>query len=599
MNTSIRSIFLILALLIFNIPLTPYSYSQEATDLMKKVAIQDLSHYASLYKTMYAPYTWKQQYRGLDMDKVLAERVKEIQESKDLTKQQLWKIIKKFFLATQDYHVSVRFDSSESATLPLTIRSAQGRYFIVYVDREKLPQSTFPYDVGTEVLAINNVPVEDVVQSIYKETKKGVKETDLALAEIFLTRRRASMAMTVPQGAAIFTLQKSDNDRPVRHQLTWEYTPDHLEDDLVTSDYQSFSIHSLATHLKRPHHKFLISPDMQEHLDHNNSQPNINPHGIGTNESFVPRLGKIIWQAPSRKMVEVSYAGLTSKVEEPNFDAYIYENAEGKRIGVLRIPSYYAPFMAILSGLASQKFKETIKLFEFMTDAMVIDQVNNPGGSLLYIYSLVSYLSPDSMYIPRQREAISQDSVIESLFYKEFLPTIKNNEEATKAMGSHIHGYPVDYQLIQSFLYHNNYTLSEWKKGHHLTTSHYFIGIDRVNPDKEANYTKPILILVNELDFSGGDYFPTIMQDNKRATIMGTRTSGAGGYVLAHTENNIYGLKLFSMTGSIGRRIDNNPIEDLGVTPDISYKLTINDLRNGYGDYKKAINSAVSDLLKE
>jgi C-terminal processing protease CtpA/Prc len=117
-----------------------------------------------------------------------------------------------------------------------------------------------------------------------------------------------------------------------------------------------------------------------------------------------------------------------------------------------------------------------------------------------------------------------------------------------------------------------------------------------VNPDPNVNYTKPILLLVNELDFSGGDFFPAILQDNNRAKIMGLRTSGAGGYILSVEFPSSLGLKSFSFTGSLARRMNNKPIENLGVTPDIPYDWTVNDFQNNYVDYKAAINKAVGSL---
>ena len=100
-------------------------------------------------------------------------------------------------------------------------------------------------------------------------------------------------------------------------------------------------------------------------------------------------------------------------------------------------------------------------------------------------------------------------------------------------------------------------------------------------------------MLVNSLDFSCGDFFPAILQDNKRATILGTKTAGAGGYVLETSFLNLQGIAHFSYTGSIAFRLDGQPIENYGVTPDIVYNMTTYDLQNNYGQYTRTIQEAL------
>ena len=80
---------------------------------------------------------------------------------------------------------------------------------------------------------------------------------------------------------------------------------------------------------------------------------------------------------------------------------------------------------------------------------------------------------------------------------------------------------------------------------------------------------------------------------------MGKRTAGAGGYVLGTDFQNTLGIYAMRYTGSVGLRIDNNPIEDLGVRADIHYEPTVNDLQNHYEDYAHAINHAVEGLLSQ
>ena len=92
---------------------------------------------------------------------------------------------------------------------------------------------------------------------------------------------------------------------------------------------------------------------------------------------------------------------------------------------------------------------------------------------------------------------------------------------------------------------------------------------------------------------------PAILQDNKRAKLFGSQTAGAGGYVHTFEFPNCHGIAKCSYTASIAERINLRKIENLGVTPDIEYQITAEDLQKGYQGYVDAVNQAVQTLLEE
>jgi C-terminal processing protease CtpA/Prc len=141
-----------------------------------------------------------------------------------------------------------------------------------------------------------------------------------------------------------------------------------------------------------------------------------------------------------------------------------------------------------------------------------------------------------------------------------------------------------------------HFLIHQWDNGNIFSDPTYLFGVDEIRPHPRYRYNKPIVLLINSLDFSGGDFFPAILQDNKRAVVLGTRTAGAGGYVLTTEYPNHSGIKHFIMTGSLAKRIDQKPIENLGVTPDIHYELTPDDVQGDYKEYVSAILDAVEKI---
>ena len=113
-------------------------------------------------------------------------------------------------------------------------------------------------------------------------------------------------------------------------------------------------------------------------------------------------------------------------------------------------------------------------------------------------------------------------------------------------------------------------------------------GVAEILPAKN-HFTKKIIVLINNLDFSASEFFAAILQDNKRAILFGERTAGAGGCVRRMPGNQFLGEEYWTLTWTMAWRTIGQPIENIGVHPDIRYTLTAKDFQFGFIDYHQAL----------
>ncbi|MFA6316635.1 MAG: protease-like activity factor CPAF, partial [Elusimicrobiota bacterium] len=293
---------------------------------------------------------------------------------------------------------------------------------------------------------------------------------------------------------------------------------------------------------------------------------------IGSRRSYVPELGKVLWEIP----------------EESPIYAAVYEDEAGRRIGYLRIPDYMgeAPHLQIIGQVLHQ--------FQKVTDGLVLDQINNPGGNMFYLNAILSMMTDKPMAVPKHRVLISEEDAflagqILDQAAAQGEDSMEGEIEGMESMGLMMMlGKGADPVVEYA-----KFILSELQAGRRFTSPTSLFGMSTVDPHPQVRYTKPMVVLVNELDFSGGDFLPAILQDNGRAVVVGVKTAGAGGGVKSVEFPNQVGIAGFSYTWTIAERLNGQPIENLGVSPDVPYEITADDLRNGFEGYRKAILAAL------
>ncbi len=526
---------------------------------------QEIDYIGNLYGTAYAPKTWKETHLGWNLANEVA-----VAKTKLLTAQTMTdarQIVADLINSTADYHVSFSFYATEKATLPFQVKTVQGKTLIVYIDRTKLSEVAFPFHEGDELLTMDQMPVAQVQSAIVTYIGANIPETDVALTDLYITKRSANVGAPVPHGPVTLALKRAADDSVGTVTLSWEYTPEQL------SQKTPFS---LARMKKSLFQKMMIGSKAMPFVAEDAQQAE-NTFSLGVKKPFLPNFGERIWETAA----------------DNSFDAYIYQNEEGQLIGVIRISQYIVDDY----NKAVKDFAGIIQHFEKHTAAMVIDQNNNPGGSVFYLYALASMMSDQALTVPKHKIALTAAEASECVALNQSLASVKNDEDAKKALESEMSGYPGSYQMALGMRDYCDMVLREFQEGKSLSTAYYLWGVDKITPNA-IHYTKPVVLLVNQLDFSGGDFFPAIMQDNKRVTIVGTRTAGAGGFVLEATFPNNIGLETVRFTGSIAERVNLNPIENLGVTPDVNLPITVSDIRNGFKDYQDEVRTVLKTLIK-
>lgn len=529
----------------------------------------ELEFIAKTFGSFYAPRKWKESSFGWDLQQEKLKAMAAVDKAQSTYDYR--RAVADFLNSTRDYHVGFSFNTDETANLPFMIRTLGGATYVIDVDPNKLSPYLNELMVGSQILEIDGVPIQEVMQSLKGEIGSNVLETDQALADISFSFRRASRGAKVPRGPVMIKFQNQPGQEKIV-QLVWDYKAPSIPDWTPQLQNAPHSSTGSSPQLK------LDLPQMTSILAESFS--GTKPYMLGARRSFVGDFGKSrLWSSPP----------------DSTYDAYMYRNPEGKIIGVVRIPNY-TPELG--GDRAAADFSQIVAHFETHTDGMIIDQLNNPGGSLFLVYSLASMLTEQALFLPKNRVALTPATVAQCAQILKLSDLITNDAMARLLYGPSIEGYPITYNFHLMTKNYCEFVISEYKQQKQISDPTWIWGMDRINPYPGPRYTKSIVVMVNELDFSGGDWFPSILQDNKRAKIVGVRTAGAGGYIAQMSFPSSFGLNRIVFTGSLAERVDSSPIENLGVQPDIPIPMTAMDYFSGFAPYKSKVRQVLNSLLK-
>lgn len=606
----------------------------------KAKMLQDLEIIKATFETRYAPYEWKKSHFGWSLEEEINIAKIKILSLESLSVKDYQKILHTFFISTCDYHVHDEYYSTELSVLPFCVKSANGKYYVTKIQKDllQLMKSKGQYkasvlpEIGDEIVLFDSTPIQKVIEKIkFHELGNPTSSTSQQMAEEILTTRLGKRAHQIPQGT--IKIQFKRDNKPFNARMEWLYIPEKIsnrkylnspaqlanlaynfnENENFQARLDDLDANELISALKDSPQEILEKPklminflahDLQK--DRSAALKKLLAEGQHANtkpeaKDFVDFDAKTL---KTEKAIERDAILFGEKVwdESPKstFKVHIYKlPGTDKLIGYIRMSTYMPSSENKVVNQMVVRLAKSIRYLQEHTDALVIDQIDNSGGIDLYAMAFLGMLTDRPLKIPLNHVTITQKDIAKAFTVIEaYQSVIDAPAPQAGPASSLLYGYPFNSHFVKCEIEYQNFIINQWDAGKTMTDAFPMHGIEKLPPHPLANYTKPLLVLVNSNDFSCGDFVPAILQDNNRALIFGERTAGAGGFVETHSYPNSFGLAEFSYTFSIAQRTNGAVIENLGVTPDVPYTITKADLLTGYQSYIHAVNKTLKKMLK-
>lgn len=540
---------------------------------------QDFRSMAAQYAKSYAPYEWKRQLVGFDLYNIKPWLARVAAVKNDLD---FYEIMVEYVASLQDTHDSFILPSDFVASLGFGVDIYDGKAVIDSINRTTLPLAKYPFVIADELVSVDGNPVEELLTAFAKYGTQGnPRSTRRLTAARIVTRPQSRMPHAVDVGESAQVVIRRQNGNLETYTIPWNKTGT----PLVAGPVPSPSSSTALTSKKPPTAGLTDEPENPLLAEFEKVNQEIQWGGVDNDTGLLNYGSRTpIFALPT------GFQQRLGRVTSDFFNSGTYQ-AQGRTIGYIRIPNYAPPS----TPLATTQLQTELAFFQANTDALIVDQMRNNGGSLCFgetvATNLIPYRFQATAFLIRPNWARV------STFY--------NQWQAAKTLGLEqwvIDTYQILYQQVAS-AYRENRGLSG-------ATSLCSSTIER-EPARDRNgaiiaYTKPILMLIDEFSTSTADSVPAMFQEAKRGTLFGYRTNGAGGLNTTY-EAGKYGEGLAGMTLALQVRATpvsvpgyptTNIIENVGVHPDVVEDyMTKNNLLNQGKPFVDAMTVAVLKMI--
>ncbi|MBL7663740.1 MAG: hypothetical protein JNM93_01310 [Bacteriovoracaceae bacterium] len=560
----------------------------------------------------YAPLKYKQELHQFSWAQTKAEYLAKARAVKSET--EYWVVLNQFLAKLKDIHVGIQIKNDIGESLPIQFSYVDGKTVANYIARTDLPKTECPIQVGDELLRIGGKTPSEYRNELSKSQDMGNAESNLQALTLSFSRGSLARGQLLSRNNSthvnITYYSQTQNQEA---SCSVKIIKDEEKEKTLQRPEPSASVSFSA----RP---FLekLAPQVQE----SEADEGYKVGGpIPTTKFELPADFKAI--APP-EMFSMEF------IINPLLAGTFAHN--GKRVGYLRVSSF-APFYTVdpLSNFI-MALRYYISILNETTDYLIIDQTYNSGGYLaladVFIGAFVEnydyekhinfrYKTNDSViahyyqaYNTYLAEDTSADDVTffgDKLFedYKKLIadekladglsPAISYLPISRKAeLDLNKKYYPYISAMFKSKLAQQARARMIQGLPPGLDPRMSFASYLKVDVTKRQVYTKSVYMLINEMNFSAADLVPATLKDYDRVTLIGTNTGGAGGNVTPFFSPDEQLQYLVTITSSLMVRKDGSHIENVGVKPDIEFKETIEDYRDGFKTYLSRVLAEIN-----
>ena len=554
--------------------------------------VHDFLELAAAFNKFYAPANWKIEAVKTNLFNVApyVERIRRVQ-----TDAEYFAIQAEYVASLQDGHATFLVPSDFRASLGLGVDIYDGKVLIETIS-SRYPPATFSFRAGDELVSIDGVPVGQTLDRLSKLQSLGNERPTRRLASAYLTSRPQTVipdAHLVPDQSTV-VIRRAETGGDESYVLTWLKTGTPVVNlprrpDLTV---RSRSIEAPPT------------SSALERLANRNSRlakPYIpRARGDGEDETRSSRALSGLGARTPYYALPSDFVRRRGTGSDNLFSGTF--TSDGLRIGLIRIPTFSVAFGAARRNLR-RELEAEVTFLQAQTDGLIVDVSRNPGG----------FCSADlASRLTNQTTQVYRDLLLPTLSDIQLYEEIVAEARMFGAEPWVIDLWQFALDSLRGAAAGNRSLTGPLPACFTDEFSFYPAEVDSYPPWRDASgaaagYSKPLIVLQDDISASEAEHFSSLIQDNKRGPVVGIRSPGLGGRT-GEIGGGYYGEASTGMTFSLTYRNSTNQapgippspyLETTGVIPDVVIdSMTRDNLVNQFRPFFGQVTQAIVNHIR-